>query len=66
MLWFPFIIADCRVDSTVDVAECSPSGDLPARMRKLHKATPVKLDWDIQPDGTQLAFTGFPLEPETR
>jgi hypothetical protein len=62
MLWFPFRIADCKVASTVDVAECRPSGDLPARIRKLHTAVPVQLDWSIQPDGTELAFTGFPLE----
>jgi hypothetical protein len=62
MVWLPFKIADCRVDSTVDVAECRPTGDLPARIRNLHIGTPVQLDWNIQPDGTELAFTGFPLE----
>jgi hypothetical protein len=31
-------------------------------MRNLHKATPVQLEWSLQPDGTELAFTGFPLE----
>jgi hypothetical protein len=62
MLWFPFRIADCRVDDTIDLAECRPSGDLPARIRKLRKATPVQLEWRLQPDGTELAFTGFPLE----
>lgn len=39
-----------------------PEWDLPARIRNLHKAVPVHLDWNIQPDGAQLAFTGFPLE----
>jgi V8-like Glu-specific endopeptidase len=62
MLWFPFIIEDCKVDDTIDVAECRPSGDWPARIRKLHKATPVQLEWSLQPDGTELAFTGFPLK----
>jgi hypothetical protein len=62
MRWFPFRITDCKVDSTVDVAECRPSGDLPARIRKLHAAVPVQIEWSIQPDGTELAFTGFPLE----
>ena len=62
MLWFPFRIADCKVDSAADVAKCRPSGDLPARIRKLHAAVPVQFDWNIQPDGAQLAFTGFPLE----
>jgi hypothetical protein len=62
MLWFPFKIADCRVDTTVDVAQCRPSGDLPARIRNLHKPAPVQLEWSLQPDGTELAFSGFPLE----
>jgi hypothetical protein len=62
MLWFPFNTADCWLDSTADIAKCRPSGDLPARIHTLHKAVPVQLDWTIQPDGAQLAFTGFPLE----
>jgi hypothetical protein len=62
MFWFPFQIADCRIESALDVAKCRPSGDLPARIRRLHKAIPVRFEWNIQPDGAQLAFTGFPLE----
>jgi len=62
MLWFPFKTADCRVDSTVDVAECRPAGDLSARVRKLDKVAPVQFEWNIQPDGTPIVFTGFPLE----
>jgi hypothetical protein len=62
MLWFPFRIVDCQVDSTADVAKCRPSEDLPAHIRKSHAAVPVRFDWNIQPDGAKLAFTGFPLE----
>ena len=62
MFWFPLKLLDCRVDNAVDVAECRPSGDLPARIRRLHKAVPVRFEWNVQPDGAQLAFTGFPLE----
>src|SRR5215469_14374681 len=38
-----------------------PSGDLLARIRKLHLKA-VQFEWNIPPDGTQVAFTGFPLE----
>ena len=38
-----------------------PSGDLLARIRKLHLKA-VKFEWNIPPDGTQVAFAGFPLE----
>lgn len=62
LLWFPFRTTDCWVDSTVDVAKCRPSGDFPARIRILHKAVPVQIDSNIQPDGTQVAFSGFPLQ----
>jgi hypothetical protein len=62
MLWFPFNAAVCGIDNVADVAICRPSGDLPARIRSLHKAVPVQFAWNIQRDGTQLALTGFPLE----
>ncbi len=62
MRWFPFQPSLCRTDPSLDVALCSLSEDLSARKRELHlKATPVLLEWDIPPDGTQVAFTGFPL-----
>ncbi len=62
MLWFPFKTADCRVDRSTDVAKCRPSGNLPARIRNSHKAVPVQFAYNNQPDGAQVAFTGFPLE----
>src|SRR5215469_9769019 len=61
VLWFPFRTADCKVDNAVDVAQCRPSGDLPARIRKLHLKA-VQFEWNIPPDGAQVALTGFPLE----
>ena len=61
MLWFPFKTEDCSVDNAVDVAQCRPSGDLPARIRKLHLKA-VQLDWGVPADGRRVAFTGFPLE----
>jgi V8-like Glu-specific endopeptidase len=62
MRWFPFKISDCRIDSTLDIAMCPVSPDLLARKRELHlEVTPVDFDWNNPPDGTQVAFTGFPL-----
>ena len=61
MLWFPFKNPDCKMDSSNDVAECRLSGDLQARIRTLHLKA-VQFEWDIPTDGTQVAFTGFPLE----
>lgn len=62
MLWFPFRTADCRVDRTTDVAKCRPSGNLPSRIRDSRRALPLEFAYDIQPDGGQVGFTGFPLE----
>lgn len=60
---FPFKTSDCRVDSALDIALCSMSDDLLDRRRKLHlKVAPVKFDWRIPPDGTPVAFTGFPIQ----
>jgi hypothetical protein len=61
MVWFPFKNSDCDVDISNDVAECRLSRDLQARIRKLHLKA-VRFEWVIPPDGTQIAFTGFPLE----
>jgi len=61
MFWFPFKISDCKIDSGNDVAKCWLSGDLPARIRKLHLKA-VQLDWGVPADGRRVAFTGFPLE----
>jgi hypothetical protein len=62
MLWFPFEIGECRRESILDVALCRPSVDLRAHLHKANKVAPVQFEWDTQPDGTRLAFTGFPLE----
>jgi hypothetical protein len=59
--WLPFKIADCVIDTLLDVARCRAkidrSGPLPDRIR----IVPVKFEWEIPPDGTQVAFTGFPF-----
>src|SRR5215469_16010969 len=62
MVWFPFRTQGCRVDSALDIAVCTPAGDLPGRIRDLNlKAESVQFEWNTPLDGTQVAFTGFPL-----
>ena len=62
MRWFPFKASDCRIDPSLDVAMCRLTEDLSTRKLDLHlKAAPLQFEWKIPPDGTQVAFTGFPL-----
>jgi trypsin-like peptidase len=62
LFWFPFRTADCWIDRAIDIAKCRARGDFPARIRNLRRAVPVQFAYNIEPDGTQLAFSGFPLE----
>jgi V8-like Glu-specific endopeptidase len=60
--WFAFTIPDCVIDEELDVAKCRLIDDHSVLKRTLgFKITPVQLDAGIPPDGTQVAFTGFPL-----
>jgi V8-like Glu-specific endopeptidase len=60
--WFAFKIPDCLIDDDLDVAKCRLVDDHSVLKLALgFKITPVKLDTSIPPDGTQVAFTGFPL-----
>ena len=62
MRWFPFKTSDCRIERALDIAICGVKEDLLARGRELHlKLVPVQFEWNILPNGTQVAFTGFPL-----
>jgi hypothetical protein len=61
MLWFPFKNSECKIDISADLAACQLTGDLPARMQKLHPKA-IQIEWNTPPDGTEAAFTGFPLE----
>src|ERR1700730_4139511 len=51
----------CIVDVVVDVAECKTI-DNPWMDKELH-TKPMSVEWEerTQPDGTAIAFTGFPL-----
>ena len=63
MRWFPFKISDCRIDDILDVAKCRLSEDLSVGIREFHlKVFPVQFEWNLPRDGTQVAFTGFPLQ----
>jgi len=61
-VWFPFRLQDCTVKKELDAARCRPIDDLSApHVGFGFTIDPVKLDFSKQPDGTQVAFTGFPL-----
>ena len=62
VVWFSFKIPDCVLDSELDVADCSLTDDLSRPTPGFgFKIVPVKFEWDLPPDGTQVAFTGFPM-----
>jgi hypothetical protein len=62
LAWYPFLVADCEFHRDVDVAKCKPLVDLALHRDKLaFEIRPVKFEWASQPDGTLIAFTGFPL-----
>jgi S1-C subfamily serine protease len=59
-VWFPFNTSGCRIDHDSDVAACRLNEDLSGSKLKAWIA-PVKFEWSIPSDGTQVAATGFPL-----
>ncbi len=61
-VWFPFKIQDCAIDREIDAAKCNPLSDLSIRQPGFRFAIePVELEFSKPPDGTEVAFTGFPL-----
>ncbi len=54
-----FAAAKCATDDTADLALCTPMADLKGLTG--HEAVPVTFETSAQPDGTPVAFTGFPL-----
>jgi S1-C subfamily serine protease len=60
--WFPFHTSECVIQSAQDLARCSPVDDLSVpRPGFSFEVRPVQLEFSDQADGTQVAFTGFPL-----
>lgn len=60
--WYPFAAGDCVFHRDLDVAKCKSVVDLSLRSGKQSfEIRPVRFEWSSQPDGTLIAFTGFPL-----
>lgn len=59
-VWFPFNTSGCRIEQDSDVAACRLNEDL-SRSKLKSRIAPVKFEWRIPSDGTQVASTGFPL-----
>ena len=60
--WFAFDIHNCIVERDLDVAKCPLSNDpFNQKVGRDFEIVPVKFDWRIPPDATQVAFTGFPM-----
>jgi len=57
--YFPFV--ECQTDSTVDLAVCQPIQN-PFRSVVKENITVVYFDNQVWPEGTAIAFVGFPLE----
>jgi hypothetical protein len=56
-----FIPSDCKLDEIADLARCKTVEDPTDVGNIASKPTALTIEGDIQPDGTQVAFTGFPL-----
>ena len=60
--WFAFDIHNCIIEKDLDVAKCPLSDDpFNQKVGRDFEIVPVKFDWRIPPDATQVAFTGFPM-----
>jgi len=58
--FFFFNVQGCTRDKKLDLAVCKSPRDIKRTMPS--GATPVVFETSIQPDGTPIAFTGFPLQ----
>lgn len=55
--WFRFHPQACSVSNqSMDLAVCSAPGGLPK-----NRILPLRINGTLQPDGSEIAFTGFPL-----
>jgi V8-like Glu-specific endopeptidase len=60
--WFAFDIHNCVIKRDLDVAKCPLSDDpFNQNVGRDFEILPVKFDWRMSPDATQVAFTGFPM-----
>lgn len=56
--YYVFHANECKRDADIDVARCRSVRPVEA----VHRIAPVTFEPALQPDGTPLAFTGFPLQ----
>ena len=56
-----FTPADCRVDESADLARCRTLEDPTDLAKIVPKPTALTIESDVEPDGTPVAFSGFPV-----
>ena len=61
-MWLAFSIDQCQVSTTPDLAWCPLRDDATFPVADYSfPVIPAKIETTVQPDGTEVAFTGFPL-----
>jgi S1-C subfamily serine protease len=56
-----FVASDCRIDGTADIARCKTIEDPSKAGKIVTKPTALEIASDVRPDGTPVAFSGFPV-----
>lgn len=56
-----FVASDCRIDETADIARCKTISDPTDDKKIAAKPLALTIASDLLPDGTPVAFTGFPV-----
>ena len=56
-----FVASDCRIDDTADIARCKTIEDPSKAGKIVTKPTALDIGSDVGPDGTPVAFSGFPV-----
>jgi hypothetical protein len=59
------MVSQCVIDPRLDLAKCKAIDDPTNISDVISKPAPVIIDDSIPPDGTRVAFTGFPLRALT-
>jgi hypothetical protein len=59
--WFKFLPEKCIFDGSSDVSKCKTINSVAEESQVLVKPGFMEIDDGIKPDGTAVAFTGFPL-----
>ena len=56
-----FVASDCRIDDTADIARCKTIEDPSKAGKIVTQPTALEIASDVRPDGTAVAFSGFPV-----